>query len=114
MDTNLICKSCQNPVSETYYFCPYCGKKRKEPPLSTSAGKQMGLYFMAVFFPYFAFLPGIRYVRQPGEKAKAVGVIVLLTAGISLMSEVYFMYVFYNQFGQILINSLSVDYGSLY
>lgn len=109
MDKNPVCKSCQNLISTTYFFCPYCGKKLKEPLLATSFGRQLGMYFTAVFFPIIAIAPGLRYINQREEKSKAVGTIILLIAGITLMVEVYLAFEFYQQFGKYLNSSLFVD-----
>lgn len=111
MEMDLVCKSCQNPISPTYFFCPYCGKKLRQPPLSTSIGKQIGVYFLAIFFPFFSIVPGIRYMNQPDSKSKAVGVVALLVTGISLLLNVYFLFVSIDYFKQLLNSPLLIDTG---
>lgn len=107
----LVCKSCQNPVSTTYFFCPYCGKKLRRPPLSTSTGKQIGIYLLAIFFPFLSIIPGIRYIGQPDSKSKAVGVVTLLLTGIFLLLNVYFLFVSMDYFKQLLSSPLLIGSG---
>lgn len=90
MDVNLVCKSCQNPIAETFYFCPYCGKKLKSAPLSTSVGKQIGVYLLAVLVPPFGIIPGIKYLNQPDDKSKVVGLVTILLTGFTFLAGVYF------------------------
>lgn len=97
-----MCKSCQNPVSPTYFFCPYCGKALKRPPLSTSILKQIFMYLLAVFFPLVTILPGIRYLGQEDNKSKAVGIVVLLLTGVSLLVNVYLIFWIVDYFRLIL------------
>lgn len=89
-------------MSSTYFFCPYCGKKLKKPPRSTSLFAQFGIYFLSIFFPFFAILPGIEYLNQQDNKSKAVGTITLLLSGIFLMINVYLI-VFYMDYFKELI-----------
>lgn len=108
-----MCKSCQNPVSPTYFFCPYCGRKLRQPPLSTSVGKQIGIYLLAVFFPFFSIIPGIRYIRQSDSISKSVGIVTLLLSGIFLMLNIYFFYVSMDYFKQLLNSPLLIDTGTI-
>lgn len=106
-----VCKFCQNPISQTYFFCPYCGKKLRQPPLSTSGGKQIGIYLVAVFFPIFSIVPGIRYINQADSKSKTVGIVTLLLTGISLLLNVYFVFILIDYFKQLLNSPLLFDTG---
>ncbi len=110
---DLVCKSCQNPVSPTYFFCPYCGRKLRRPPLSTSVGKQIGIYLLAIFFPFLSIIPGIRYTLQPDNKSKAVGIATLLLTGIFLLLNVYYLFVFMDYFKQLLNSPLLIDTGTI-
>lgn len=78
-----ICKYCKFSVSDNFYFCPNCGKKLKEPPLSTSITKQLGIYTLSIFLPPLGILPGIKYLFQKNNKAKAVGLIAIVLTIIS-------------------------------
>ena len=102
MDVDLVCKFCQNPVSQTYFFCPYCGKVLRRKPLSTSIWRQVWMYFMAVFFPLFAILPGITYLGQEDDKSKTVGIVLLLLTGVSLLVNVYLIFGMFEYLKQLL------------
>lgn len=110
MEKSLICKACQNPISETYYFCPYCGKKLKSPPLSTSIGRQIGVYLLAVLVPPFGLIPGIRYLNQPDDRSKIVGLVTILLTGFTFMACVYYGMVFWQYFNTAL-NSQGLEVG---
>ncbi len=85
----IICPHCQKQAHDTDYFCPFCGKKLKEQPLSTSIKKQIGMYLFAVFFPPFGVIPAIRYVRADTQKARNIGYITLiLTAAVLIITIV--------------------------
>ena len=86
MGETQVCKSCHSISPNTYFFCPNCGKKLKEKPLSTSFSKQAILYLISFFLPPFGLPQGIKYLRQNGGKQKAIGItIILLTiASISI------------------------------
>lgn len=106
MDVNPVCKFCQNPISSTYFFCPYCGKVLRRPPLSTSVLKQILMYILAVFLPLFAILPGIRYLGQEDNRSKEVGIIVLLLTGVSLLFNVYLIFWMVDYFEKMLMVSV--------
>lgn len=97
-----MCKSCHNPLSSTYFFCPYCGRKVKEPPPSTSFGKQLGLYLFAVLVPPFGLIPGIKYMNQPDDKSKVIGLITILLTAFSLMAAIYYGVIFWQYFVNLL------------
>jgi hypothetical protein len=112
---NPVCKSCQNPIAPTFFFCPYCGKKLRQPPLSISVWKQINVYFISVFFPPFGLIPGIRYLRQSDSRSQMIGIIVLLLTGLSTLVTIYYSVVliqYANQyFSQTLNAPLGIDSG---
>ena len=77
------CPYCGFLIYDTFYFCPNCGKKLKNTQLSTSLGKQIGIYALSIFLPPLGIIPGFRYLFQKDNKAKAVGVIAILLTIIS-------------------------------
>lgn len=79
------CKYCSFIVFSNYYFCPNCGKKLHEPPLSTSIGKQIGIYTLSIFLPPLGLLPGIKYLFQKDNKAKIIGIITIILTIISMI-----------------------------
>ena len=78
-----ICKFCGQTVLSNYYFCPYCGKKLIEPPIT--ALKEISVYLLSVFLPPLGLWPGIRYLSQKNEKAKRVGTIAIILTIISII-----------------------------
>lgn len=95
MDETQVCKSCETLSPNTYFFCPNCGKKLKDKPLSTTFTKQIVIYLISFFLPPFGLSQGLKYLRQNDGKEKAIGItIVLLTIAsitISVLIVSYFM-----------------------
>lgn len=84
------CKFCGFPISDNFYFCPNCGKKLSEPPLSTGIGKQIGIYALSFFVPPFGLLPAFRYLRQKDSKSKTIGLIAVFLTLISIIITIQF------------------------
>ena len=82
-----ICKFCGQTVLSNYYFCPYCGKKLIEPPIT--ALKEISVYLLSVFLPPLGLWPGIRYLSQKNEKAKRVGTIAIILTIISIIVTIW-------------------------
>lgn len=72
-----ICKECKFATLDSYYFCPNCGKKLKEPPFKFSWGKTITIIFGAVLFPPFGLIPGIKYLLKDDTKAQIIGVVTI-------------------------------------
>lgn len=102
MEKELVCKKCQNPIAASFFFCPYCGKKLRQLPLSTSIGRQIWYYFLAIFFPYFTVAPSISYLRQSDNNSKATGIVLLLLTAVSLLINVYYVWVTAQYFNEQL------------
>jgi uncharacterized membrane protein YqaE (UPF0057 family) len=81
------CKFCGQTVLSNYYFCPYCGKKLIEPPIT--ALKEIGVYLLSVFLPPLGLWPGIKYLSQKNEKAKRVGLIAIILTIISTIVTIW-------------------------
>ncbi len=84
-----LCKYCHFPLSDTYFFCPNCGKKAKEPPLSTQLGKQISLYALSLFVPPFGLWPAIKYLNQGDEKSKRIGLIAFILSIIGIIGTIW-------------------------
>ena len=93
---NPACKFCNFSVLETYYFCPNCGKKLKNPPLSTSLSKQLGIYAISVFLPPLGIIPAIKYLMSNERHAKVVGIIALILTIISTYISIMLVINIYN------------------
>ncbi len=76
-----LCRFCNAPISDNFFFCPTCGKKLHEPPITIA--KQIGIYTLSILLPPLGLWPGIKYVFQKDEKTKTVGVIAIILTIIS-------------------------------
>lgn len=85
MEQDQTCPSCHTVIVETSYFCPNCGKKLKDKPLSTSAIKQVGVYLISLFFPPFGLWPAVKYLKQEDGKSKTIGGVAILLTLLSIM-----------------------------
>ena len=92
---NLLCTSCKTPVLDTYYFCPMCGKKLKDKPLSTSIFKQLGIYAFAFFFPPFGLIPAIKYLKQNNQTTRIIGLVIVIITIISVVLTVWWSLKFF-------------------
>lgn len=75
-----VCPQCHQPILPEYYFCPNCGKKLEEAPLSTTVWAQLWLYiFTLIIMPLTGYLAyrhwkGIQYFKSQDPKAKRIGI----------------------------------------
>lgn len=96
----ISCSSCRAILPASAYFCPQCGIKLKEPPLSTSIGKQALIYFISFFLAPFGLGYAFKYLKQSDPKARKIGIIslVLTILAISLIIWILkeFMSSYYN------------------
>lgn len=83
MEPQLTCKYCGYPISANFFFCPNCGKKLHEPPITIA--RQIGLYALSVFLPPLGLWPGIKYLQQKDPKAKIVGSIAIILTIVSIL-----------------------------
>jgi uncharacterized membrane protein YqaE (UPF0057 family) len=95
-----ICKFCGQTVLANYYFCPYCGKKLIEPPIT--AMREIGVYLLSVFLPPLGLWPGIKYLTQKNEKAKRVGTIAIILTIISVVVTIWISIGLVNNISQSL------------
>lgn len=83
-----LCRFCNSPVSANFFFCPTCGKKLHEPPITI--GKQIGIYALSILLPPLGLWPGIKYVLQKDEKTKTVGIIAIILTILSTIVTLWF------------------------
>lgn len=81
----LTCPTCHQIVEGTDYFCPNCGKNLKPAPPSTTLTSQMELYGKSLLLPPLGFLWGYKYLKQPGMKAKMVGLTTMIITVVVLV-----------------------------
>jgi hypothetical protein len=91
------CRKCKSAILDTYYFCPNCGKKIKDPPVSTTILKQLYIYLFSLFLPPFGLIYVYPYLMTKGRKAKIIGLVALiLTLVSSYFTLVYIMNTYNN------------------
>lgn len=87
---DLICKRCKQPVQESFYFCPNCGKKIKEPPPSTSIPSQLVVYLVSLFLTPLGLIYAYKYFRHGGTKERYIAI----TAVVLTCLTIYIQYIF--------------------
>ena len=107
----LTCPLCHLPVLEEWYFCPNCGTKLKEPPLSTKIGSQLSLYVMSIITPLFIFLTigswkGWKYFKSKDPRAKEIGIISIVIMALSTIMLIW-LTIYFTEQSMKGINSLT-------
>jgi hypothetical protein len=95
-----VCKFCGQSVFTNYYFCPYCGKKLIEPPITLL--KEIGVYLLSVLLPPLGLWPGIKYLLSKNSRAKRVGIIAIVLTIISTVITLYLSIGAFNSFNQAI------------
>jgi hypothetical protein len=93
-----LCPQCHSTISETYYFCPNCGKNLKPVPLSTTILKQIGIYTLSIFLPPLGLWPGVKYLKENNKTAKIIGAVAII---LTIISTVVSAWWFIGWFGNI-------------
>jgi heme/copper-type cytochrome/quinol oxidase subunit 2 len=111
-----ICPQCHQSVLPQYYFCPNCGKKLEDQPLSTTIWAQVWLYvFSLILMPitcYFIYSrwKGTKYFKSKDPKAHQMGLIAIVLLIISIVFLIWSTWagtVWLDKYVQTQINSLS-------
>jgi Double zinc ribbon len=107
----MLCPQCHQPVTPADYFCPNCGKKLSEPPLSTSIGTQAWIYIFSAVLPIICYLaisywPAIKYFKSADPQAKQIGMIAIAILTISSIITFWLGIVWIQQTIQSSINSV--------
>lgn len=101
MDQNLTCPGCRATSPPTYFYCPFCGRKLREKPLSTSVTAQIVLYLESSLLPPFGLFPAVKYLKQADEKSKIIGWVAVMLTAISLMLTIYITFGFFDQMSKM-------------
>ena len=102
-----VCEKCHFPIADNFYFCPNCGKKIKDLPLSTSVSKQIYIYALSIILPPLGLWPGIKYIRQKDPKAKRIGIIAIVLTIVATVVTVWItMGIMNNILGQASSNQM--------
>lgn len=85
VNTENKCPFCQFEVKAQDVFCPHCGKKIRETPLSSSIGKQIMIYLLSFLLPPLGLWPAFKYLRQKDTKLKFIGIIAVALTFVSII-----------------------------
>ena len=100
MDLQIICPYCKGNATSLDFFCPNCGKKLKEKPQSTTLTKQLLIYLLSALLPPLGIFPAIKYLRQPDEKSKKIGLTAIILTVISIVITIWLTLGFLNSFSK--------------
>jgi len=108
MENQLNCRYCGGNILLSDYFCPNCGKKLQDKPLSVTVGRQIFVYLLSFLLPPLGLWPGIKYLRQKNSKSRIIGFIAIILTIISTAITVWMALGFMNAFNQQLNSSLNL------
>jgi len=113
-----ICPTCHQSILPQYYFCPNCGAKLSQDPLSTSIKTQIWIYAFSIILPMICFIfvtrwPGLKYYKSEDPKAKRIGQIAWALLILSTIITIVLVYIWTTQLIQSQINSINIDFGGL-
>ena len=85
----VICKYCSLPISREDFFCPHCGKKLKDKPVSLGILSLSWLFILSTLVPPFGIGLTIRYIRAEDERARIIGWVSLGITVFALVTTVW-------------------------
>lgn len=110
----LVCPYCHQPISPTFYYCPNCGNKLNNAPLSTTPLTQFGIYVFSIILPFIGFIAvtkwqGLKYYRSQDPKTKSIGTIAWVLLILSTLLMCWLVYVWTMDYIQATINGINAD-----
>lgn len=96
------CPFCNNLISPTFFYCPVCGKKIKEAPVSTSLAKQLLIYSVSFFLPPFGLGWAFSYLKQENPMARRIGWVALILTVVSVIATIWVTIGFIHYYVSIL------------
>jgi surface polysaccharide O-acyltransferase-like enzyme len=115
-NTVTLCTVCHQILKPEYYFCPNCGTKVQDSPLSTDLSEQAKLYIYSFALPWIGFFTigkwkGIKYLKSKDEKNKKIGTIACLLMAVSFIILCYVGYIEYQAAVKSINDSITSDFG---
>ena len=89
-----VCPFCHFTLLETFYFCPNCGKKLSEPPITTL--KEISVYLISILLPPLGLWPGIKYLFSKNARTKRAGMIAITLTIISTIITLWLSVALFN------------------
>ena len=112
------CSVCHQPVLSSYYFCPNCGNKLSQAPLSTTIATQVGIYAFSIILPFIGFIfvtrwPGVKYFKSEDPKTKQIGQIAWLLILLSTVLLVWLSITWAQAYIKSTVDSINTDFSGL-
>jgi zinc ribbon protein len=109
-----MCPYCHQPVLPSYYFCPNCGTKLNEAPLSISPMTQAWIYAFSVMLPAICYLfitrwPGWKYYKSQDRKTKVIGCNAIVLLVFSSVFTFWLAYVLIDNAIQSSLDSINQE-----
>jgi hypothetical protein len=105
-----ICPFCHFTLNETFYFCPNCGKKINEPPITIL--KEISVYLISILLPPLGLWPGIKYLFSKNARTKRAGMIAIALTIISTVITLWLSVALFNNLSKS-VNSQMNQYQNL-
>ena len=100
-----VCPFCHFTLNEAFYFCPNCGKKISEPPITTL--KEISVYLISILLPPLGLIPGIKYLFSKNQRTKRAGIIAITLTILSTIITVWISVVMFNNLSQGINSQLN-------
>ena len=112
-----ICQYCHQAILPQYFFCPNCGSKVHEAPLSTSVVTQIGVYAFSIILPMICFIavtkwPGQKYFKSEDTKTKNIGTAAWVILVLSTVITYWWAYTWTVNTVNSALNAASIDLSS--
>jgi len=109
-----VCPVCHQSILPQWYFCPNCGRKLTDAPLSTSPFTQAWIYAFSLILPMICYLlitkwPGITYARSKDETTRNIGIVACVLLALSSIVTFYLAWEWTQEAIQSSVNQINAD-----
>jgi uncharacterized membrane protein YqaE (UPF0057 family) len=99
------CPFCHFALLETFYFCPNCGKKLSDPPITTL--KEISVYIISILLPPLGLWPGIKYLFSKNGRTKRAGMIAIALTIFSTIITLWLSIALFNNLSKSVNSQLN-------
>jgi RsiW-degrading membrane proteinase PrsW (M82 family) len=100
MGFNQTCPYCNFTLTAPVHFCPNCGEKLIQQPVSLFFSTKLLVYFISVLLPPLGLWYGFKYLRQKDKDAKQLGLAAVILTTVSLLISLWIAFSFINNLTQ--------------
>jgi hypothetical protein len=104
-----FCPKCRSVILPNTNFCPSCGFKVKDPAVVMTLTKQVGLYLVSFLLPPLGLWPGIKYLKNPDEKIRHVGLIAIFLTVFSIIISIWAYVGFIKTINKTLNQQINIE-----